>query len=78
MKTAFPGPKSSAYVNELSKTFDSMRVFFPIDTANSCGNYISDLDGNQYLDMFTSIAAIGHGYNHPALLEIANSEAVKR
>lgn len=49
-----------------------------MDTENSCGNYISDLDGNKYLDIFTSIAAIGHGYNHPALLEVANSDAVRR
>ena len=51
---------------------------FPIDTSNSLGNYISDLDGNQYLDMFTSISAIGLGYNHPVLLEVANSDVVKQ
>lgn len=51
---------------------------FPIDTANSVGNYVSDIDGNQYLDMFTAISAIGMGYNHPALLEAAESDVVKQ
>ena len=28
--------------------------------------------------MFTSISAIGLGYNHPILLEVANSDVVKQ
>ena len=28
--------------------------------------------------MFTSISAIGLGYNHPVLLEVANSDVVKQ
>ena len=50
---------------------------FPIDTSNSIGNYISDIDGNMYLDMFNAIAAIGLGYNHPVLLETAESKELK-
>ena len=50
----------------------------PIDNQASIGNYNADLDGNMKLDLFTSIAAIGMGYNHPALLELAESDAVKR
>ena len=32
------------------------------------GNYVADVDGNKYLDVFTSIACIGMGYNHPSHL----------
>jgi len=49
---------------------------FPVWTENSLGNYISDVDGNQYLDTFTSMAAIGAGYNHPKLIEVCKSDAV--
>ena len=49
---------------------------FPIDTANSLGNYVADLDGNKYLDMFMGIASIGVGYNHPVLLEKTKDEVV--
>ena len=38
---------------------------FAVDTSNSLGNYVSDIDGNQYLDLFMAIASIGLGYNHP-------------
>jgi len=44
---------------------------------NSIGNYVSDIDGNQYLDVFTSIACIGLGYNHPALLEVSRSDLMR-
>lgn len=49
---------------------------FPIDTANSLGNYVADIDGNKYLDMFMAIASIPLGYNHPALLEKTREEVV--
>ena len=51
---------------------------FPIDTANSLGNYVADVDGNKYLDMFCAIASIGLGYNHPVMLEKAKEEVVQQ
>ena len=77
LKTEYPGPASKAYISDLSKMTCTLMTIFPIDTSNSLGNYISDVDGNQYLDMFTAISAIGLGYNHPVLLEAADSEVVK-
>ena len=50
---------------------------FPIDLDASIGNYIADIDGNRFLDVFTSIACIGMGYNHPVLLEAARSDLMK-
>jgi len=44
----------------------------------SLGNYVADTDGNQYLDVFTSIACVGMGYNHPALLEATKRPDLKR
>ena len=64
----FPGPKSKAFKEELSQLTCTLTNMFPIDTANSLGNYVADIDGNKYLDMFMAIASIPLGYNHPALL----------
>ena len=44
---------------------------------NSTGNYVADVDGNKMLDVFTSIACIGMGYNHPNLLEASKSDLMK-
>ena len=42
-----------------------MQQHFPVSLQDSIGNYVADVDGNKYLDVFTSIACIGMGYNHP-------------
>ena len=55
----------------------TLTTMFPLDTSNSLGNYVADIDGNQYLDMFTAIATIGLGYNHPAMLKKAKDEVVQ-
>ncbi|KAI4728837.1 4-aminobutyrate aminotransferase [Aureobasidium sp. EXF-10728] len=42
----------------------------------SIGNYISDHDGNLYLDVFAQIASIPLGYNNPSLLQAVQSSAM--
>jgi len=43
-----------------------------IDLENSHGSYIKDVDGNEYLDMFSMFASSPVGYNHPYLLKNAD------
>ena len=56
----------------------SLATMFPVDTANSLGNYIADIDGNKYLDMWMAIASLGLGYNHPVMLEKAKEEQIRQ
>ena len=48
-------------------------VSFFADYDKSYGNYLSDVDGNTFLDCFMQIASIPLGYNHPAILEALRS-----
>lgn len=41
------------------------------------GNYVADVDGNKFLDVFCSISSIAMGYNHPALLAATKSDLMK-
>ncbi|KAF3994165.1 hypothetical protein FT663_00135 [Candidozyma haemuli var. vulneris] len=78
VKTAFPGPKSQEAVKSLDTVFDARPVYFVADYEKSNGNYIVDVDGNTYLDVYAQIASIPLGYNNPALAEVAKSDKMIR
>ncbi|KXJ84730.1 aminotransferase class-III [Microdochium bolleyi] len=74
--TEVPGPISKVACKKLDQFFDSRAVHFVVDYDKSCGNYIVDVDGNRYLDVYSQIASIAVGYNNPALREAAQSPDV--
>lgn len=76
--TQIPGPESKKAIESLGKVFDSRPVYFVADYEKSNGNYIADVDGNVYLDLYAQIASIALGYNNPALIEAAKSPEMIR
>lgn len=71
-------PQSKAATASLGKVFDARHVSFVADYAKSVGNYIADVDGNYYLDVYAQISSIALGYNHPKLIEAAKSDKMIR
>ncbi|KAJ2542139.1 hypothetical protein EV175_006082 [Coemansia sp. RSA 1933] len=72
--SAVPGPASKAALQRLSKLQDVRAATFVGDYSKSTGNYITDADGNSFLDMYCQIASIPVGYNNKAILEAAKSD----
>lgn len=68
-----PGPKSIQLNDTLGLVFDNRASYFVTDYYNSVGNYVSDADGNQLLDVFCQISSIPLGYNNPELQKTAAS-----
>ncbi|KAF4120798.1 4-aminobutyrate aminotransferase / (S)-3-amino-2-methylpropionate transaminase [Geosmithia morbida] len=74
--TEVPGPQSKAAVEKLDAFFDSRAVYFVTDYDKSTGNYIVDIDGNRFLDVYSQIASIPVGYNNAHLIEAAKSPEI--
>ncbi|XP_046900193.1 4-aminobutyrate aminotransferase, mitochondrial-like isoform X2 [Hypomesus transpacificus] len=70
MKTEVPGPISKSLSKQLEVVQNVLQVNFFCDYDESRGNYLVDVDGNRMLDVYTQIASIPIGYNHPALTKI--------
>jgi len=76
MKTEVPGPRSKALLNQYDEcTKNVEHVLFFCDYNKSRGNYLVDADGNRMLDVFTQVASVPIGYNHPALVEAVQDPA---
>lgn len=72
-----PGPKGQKALKELSNTFDSRPAYFVADYDKSLGNYITDVDGNTFLDLYAQIASIALGYNNPKLISLLATKEMK-
>jgi 4-aminobutyrate aminotransferase/(S)-3-amino-2-methylpropionate transaminase len=73
--TLVPGPRSLELARELQEVSEGRTVQFFHDPHKSFGNYVADVDGNLLLDAFCFIASLPLGYNHPNLVEAAQSPA---
>uniref|UniRef100_A0AAV1T7I8 4-aminobutyrate--2-oxoglutarate transaminase n=1 Tax=Peronospora matthiolae TaxID=2874970 RepID=A0AAV1T7I8_9STRA len=64
-----PGPKSQQRLERLATLQNTGAVTFFADYAASKGNYLVDIDGNRFLDVYGQIASLPIGYNHPKILD---------
>jgi 4-aminobutyrate aminotransferase/(S)-3-amino-2-methylpropionate transaminase len=75
VKTELPGPRAKELIARGGFDMQSIYRTAIVDDARSTGPWLVDVDGNVMLDLFASFALGALGYNHPALLETAKSEA---
>jgi len=70
MVTTCPGPVSQACKRDLDRMQNTGAVHFFCDYQKSIGNYLADVDGNMYLDVFQQISSLPLGYNHPFMMSV--------
>jgi 4-aminobutyrate aminotransferase/(S)-3-amino-2-methylpropionate transaminase len=75
VETEIPGPRARELMARGGFDMQSHYRSAVIDDVRSTGSYAVDVDGNVLLDLFAHFALGALGYNHPALLAVARSEA---
>jgi 4-aminobutyrate aminotransferase / (S)-3-amino-2-methylpropionate transaminase len=73
--TELPGPRAKEIIARGGFDMQSIYRSIIVDDVRSSGPWLHDVDGNVFLDLFASFALGALGYNHPALVELARSEA---
>ena len=76
VSTPFPGPKAREIL-ALDRKFmsQSMTRLYPIVAEQGCGCWISDVDGNLFLDFTAGIAVNATGCLHPQIMEAIEKQA---
>jgi len=69
MVTSVPGPRSKDLAKKLDELQNVDAVHFFVNYERSKGNYVVDVDNNTMLDVFTQIASLPLGYNHPRMIQ---------
>lgn len=76
--TELPGPRARALLAEDDFDIQGLYRTVVLDEDASHDTTLVDIDGNAYLDLFSSFALGALGYNHPAVLAVARSDAFAR
>ncbi|XP_019642688.1 PREDICTED: 4-aminobutyrate aminotransferase, mitochondrial-like [Branchiostoma belcheri] len=73
--TQVPGPRSKMLLESLDSIQNTEAVQFFCDFKKSRGNWLVDADGNRLLDVYSQIASLPLGYNHPAIVSALADES---
>lgn len=78
IKTALPGPKAKAILAKDDKYISpSYTRSYPLVIEKGEGNWVTDVDGNVFLDFTAGIAVNSTGHCHPRVVEAVKKQADK-
>ncbi|UCH34385.1 MAG: aspartate aminotransferase family protein [Armatimonadota bacterium] len=74
--TEIPGPRAREYL-ELSRRYEprSMSDQPPVVWAEADGVWVTDVDGNVYLDFSSGVLVVNSGHSHPAIVREVQEQA---
>ncbi|HZU19592.1 MAG TPA: aspartate aminotransferase family protein [Gaiellaceae bacterium] len=75
LKTAVPGPRSTAILDRLRTSVSSaLSITFPIVAAEARGVTLTDVDGNTFIDFAGGVGCLNVGHSHPHVVEAAQEQ----
>src|SRR5438045_4599335 len=78
LKTAIPGPKSSAILERKERVVaEPLSVYLPIVIEAGSGATVTDVDGNTFIDFTGGVGCLNVGHSHPRVVEAAQEQLTK-
>jgi 4-aminobutyrate aminotransferase/(S)-3-amino-2-methylpropionate transaminase len=78
LKTAIPGPKSSAILERKERVVaEPLSVYLPVVIESGSGATVTDVDGNTFLDFTGGVGCLNVGHSHPRVVEAAQEQLTK-
>jgi 4-aminobutyrate aminotransferase/(S)-3-amino-2-methylpropionate transaminase len=78
LKTAIPGPRSSAIVARKERAVaDPLALYLPIVIEEGRGALVTDVDGNTFIDFTSGVGCLAVGHAHPHVVEAVQEQAGK-
>jgi 4-aminobutyrate aminotransferase len=78
IRTALPGPRAAALIaRDHAVLSPSYTRDYPLVVDSASGALVTDVDGNQFLDMNAGIAVVATGHCHPRVVEAIRRQADK-
>jgi 4-aminobutyrate aminotransferase len=76
IKTALPGPKAAELIARDAKTMSpSFTRSYPFVMDHGQGCWVTDVDGNRFLDFTAGIAVVTTGHSHPKVVAAIKEQA---
>lgn len=73
--SSLPGPRAAEILARDSRVFSTSTTrVYPLVIASGEGLWVTDVDGNQFLDFTAGIAVTSTGHAHPAVVEAIQSQ----
>ncbi len=76
--TALPGPKAKGVLRLDSKYLSpAVTRYYPLVMEKASGVWVTDCDGNVFLDFSSGIGVVASGHCHPEIIDVIKKQSVK-
>src|SRR5690348_10121458 len=78
LKTAIPGPASSAILDRKEKVVaDPLSITLPVVIERGRGATLTDVDGNTFIDFTGGVGCLNVGHAHPRVVDAVQEQAAR-
>ena len=75
LKTTIPGPNAKKIIAADARYLQTTTKSSPIVAASASGVWVTDVDGNRFLDFTAGVSVVNTGHCHPAIVRAIHDQS---